>query len=148
MYCSTIAVYYSTFVMYYSTISLYYSTFVMYSSVITLYYSTISLYSSTIVMYYILLFPLFQIGFSAADAVTGLKLIEKGVPKTQLAMLAIPMMPLQIVLPWVISKYTAGPRPLDVFVKVSFTIGCKTFFFDLKKRLEFLLFVIDVFKML
>jgi len=58
-----------------------------------------------------------KIGFSAADAVTGLKLIEKGVPKTQLAMLAIPMMPLQIVLPWVISKYTAGPRPLDVFVK-------------------------------
>ena len=35
-------------------------------------------------------------------------------------MLAIPMVPLQIVLPWVISKYTSGPRPLDVWVKVSF----------------------------
>merc|ERR1719369_1553166 len=58
-----------------------------------------------------------KIGFSATDAVTGLKLVERGVPKTQLAMLAVPMMPLQIVLPWLISKYTAGPRPMDVFVK-------------------------------
>ena len=40
-------------------------------------------------------------------------------------MLAIPMVPLQIVLPWVISKYTSGPRPLDIWVKVSssFWIG-------------------------
>merc|ERR550519_2681304 len=58
-----------------------------------------------------------KIGFSAADAVTGLKLVERGVPKTKLAMLAVPMMPLQIILPWIISKYTAGPRPMDVFVK-------------------------------
>lgn len=65
-------------------------------------------------------FPLplyFQIGFSAADAVTGLKLVEAGVPKEQLALLAVPMVPLQILLPLVISKYTAGPRPLDVFYK-------------------------------
>lgn len=59
----------------------------------------------------------FQIGFSAADAVTGLKLVEAGVPKEQLALLAVPMVPLQILLPVVISKYTAGPRPLDVFYK-------------------------------
>lgn len=56
-------------------------------------------------------------GFSAADAVTGLKLVEEGVPKAQLALLAVPMVPLQILLPVVISKYTAGPRPLDVFYK-------------------------------
>lgn len=59
----------------------------------------------------------FQIGFSAADAVTGLKLVEAGVPKEQLALLAVPMVPLQILLPVIISKYTAGPRPLDVFCK-------------------------------
>lgn len=59
----------------------------------------------------------FQIGFSAADAVTGLKLVEAGVPKEQLALLAVPMVPLQILLPVIISKYTAGPRPLDVFYK-------------------------------
>jgi len=58
-----------------------------------------------------------KVGFAAADAATGLKLVEAGVPKDKLAMLAIPMMPLQIVLPWIISKYTAGPRPMDVFVK-------------------------------
>ncbi len=56
-------------------------------------------------------------GFSAADAVTGLKLVEAGVPKEQLALLAVPMVPLQILLPVIISKYTAGPRPLDVFYK-------------------------------
>uniref|UniRef100_A0A8C1TQL1 Acetyl-coenzyme A transporter 1 n=1 Tax=Cyprinus carpio TaxID=7962 RepID=A0A8C1TQL1_CYPCA len=58
-----------------------------------------------------------KIGFSAADAVTGLKLVEAGVPKEQLALLAVPMVPLQILLPLVISKYTAGPRPLDIFYK-------------------------------
>jgi len=58
-----------------------------------------------------------KVGFAATDAVTSLKLIESGVPKEKLAMLAIPMMPLQIVLPWIISKYTSGPRPMDVFMK-------------------------------
>nr|XP_057935729.1 acetyl-coenzyme A transporter 1 [Doryrhamphus excisus]XP_057935730.1 acetyl-coenzyme A transporter 1 [Doryrhamphus excisus] len=58
-----------------------------------------------------------KIGFSAADTVTGLKLVEAGVPKAQLALLAVPMVPLQILLPVVISKYTAGPRPLDIFYK-------------------------------
>jgi len=59
-----------------------------------------------------------KIGFAATDAVTGLKLVEKGVPKDKLAMLAIPMIPLQILLPWIISKYTSGPRPMDVYLKV------------------------------
>lgn len=43
--------------------------------------------------------------------------VEQGVPKEKLAMLAIPMMPLQIILPWIISRYTAGPRPMDIFLK-------------------------------
>ena len=47
-----------------------------------------------------------KVGFAAADAVSGLKLVEAGVPKDKLAMLAIPMMPLQIVLPWIISRLT------------------------------------------
>ncbi len=38
-------------------------------------------------------------------------------PKEKLAMLAIPMMPLQIILPWIISRYTAGPRPMGIFLK-------------------------------
>nr|CAG4641622.1 EOG090X04K8 [Eurycercus lamellatus] len=58
-----------------------------------------------------------KIGFSASDALSGLKLIEKGVPKAQLALLAIPLVPLQIILPLIISRYTAGPRPMQVFLK-------------------------------
>ncbi|KAG8445266.1 hypothetical protein GDO86_010156 [Hymenochirus boettgeri] len=58
-----------------------------------------------------------KIGFSATDAVTGLKLVERGVPKEHLALLAVPMVPLQILLPLIISKYTAGPKPLNVFHK-------------------------------
>jgi len=83
-----------------------------------------------------------QIGFSASDAVSGLKLIERvysssylcsseflhlnqhfsfiyfvqGVPKAQLALLAVPLVPLQIVLPLVISRYTSGPRPMQTFL--------------------------------
>ncbi|CAB3993113.1 Acetyl-coenzyme A transporter 1 [Paramuricea clavata] len=55
-----------------------------------------------------------KIGFAVTDAATGLKLIEAGVPKETLAMLAVPMIPLQIILPWIISRYTSGPRPLDI----------------------------------
>ncbi|KAK9401242.1 Acetyl-coenzyme A transporter 1-like [Crotalus adamanteus] len=58
-----------------------------------------------------------KVGFSAADAVTGLKLVEEGVPKEHLALLAVPMVPLQIILPLIISKYTAGPKPLNTFYK-------------------------------
>ncbi|XP_072174455.1 acetyl-coenzyme A transporter 1-like [Diadema setosum] len=55
-----------------------------------------------------------KIGFAAADSISALKLIEEGVPKERLALLGVPLVPLQIVLPWVISKYTAGSRPLNV----------------------------------
>jgi len=56
-----------------------------------------------------------RIGTAAADSVTGLKLIEAGVKKESLAMLAVPLVPLQIILPLIISKFTAGPRPLNVY---------------------------------
>lgn len=58
-----------------------------------------------------------KLGFSAPDAVSGLKLVEAGVHKENLALLAVPMVPLQVILPWVISRITCGPRPLDLFVK-------------------------------
>ena len=69
------------------------------------------------VQLFVLILLTCKMGFSAADAVTGLKLMEAGLKKEHLALLAVPMVPLQIILPWVISKYTAGPRPLDVFLK-------------------------------
>ena len=58
-----------------------------------------------------------RVGYAAVDALTGLKLIEAGVPKEELAFIGIPMVPLQIILPLVIAKYMAGPRPLDILLK-------------------------------
>lgn len=58
-----------------------------------------------------------KLGFSAPDAVSGLKLVEAGVHKENLALLAVPMVPLQIILPWAISRITCGPRPLDLYIK-------------------------------
>ncbi|KAF6033593.1 SLC33A1 [Bugula neritina] len=57
------------------------------------------------------------IAFSATDSVAGLKLIDSGMPKERLAMLGVPMIPIQIVLPLIISKYTGGNQPLAVFMK-------------------------------
>ncbi|KAK2717047.1 hypothetical protein QYM36_007257 [Artemia franciscana] len=58
-----------------------------------------------------------KIGFAAADTITGLKLVEEGVPEAHLALLAIPLIPLQIILPLAISRYTSGPMPMKVFMK-------------------------------
>ena len=58
-----------------------------------------------------------RVALSASDSVTGLKLIEKGVPRENLALMAVPLTPIQIILPLLISKYTAGPRPMNVWLK-------------------------------
>ncbi|XP_014223966.1 acetyl-coenzyme A transporter 1 [Trichogramma pretiosum] len=58
-----------------------------------------------------------KIGFSASDAVTGLKMVEAGIPKEKIALMAVPLIPLQILLPIFISKYTAGPKSMNVFLK-------------------------------
>lgn len=49
-------------------------------------------------------------GFAITDSATGLKLVEAGVPKETLAMLAIPMIPIQIIMPWIVSRYTSGEK--------------------------------------
>ena len=46
-----------------------------------------------------------------------MKLIEAGVPKENLGLLAVPLAPLQIIMPLLISRYTNGPRPFDFFIK-------------------------------
>ena len=55
--------------------------------------------------------------FAATDAVAGLKMIDNGMPKERLALLGVPMIPIQIILPLVISKYTGGSEPLKVFMR-------------------------------
>ncbi|XP_069115079.1 acetyl-coenzyme A transporter 1-like [Argopecten irradians] len=58
-----------------------------------------------------------KVGFSVADSATSLKLIESGMKKETLALFAVPMIPIQIMLPLIISKFTAGPSPMAVFLK-------------------------------
>lgn len=45
-----------------------------------------------------------------------LKLIEKGVPRENFGLLSVPLTPLEILLPLVISKLTNGPSPLKVYL--------------------------------
>jgi PAT family acetyl-CoA transporter-like MFS transporter 1 len=46
-----------------------------------------------------------------------LKFIEAEVPKEKLSLLAVPLTPIQILLPLILSKYTNGPRPFELFIK-------------------------------
>lgn len=59
-----------------------------------------------------------KIGFAACDGVTTLKLTESGVPKEKLAILAIPLVPLQVILPIIVTGISARSRPLDLYLKV------------------------------
>lgn len=58
-----------------------------------------------------------KVAFAATDALTSLKLIEAGMPKERLALFVVPIVPLQIVLPLLISKYTSGPKPMEIWLK-------------------------------
>lgn len=66
---------------------------------------------------YILILLTAKAGFAAVDVVTTLKLVEYGVPKDKIALLAIPLVPLQLVLPFIISRFTAGPKPMLFYIK-------------------------------
>lgn len=57
-----------------------------------------------------------KLAFAASDGMTSLKLIEMGIPKDRLAGIGVFLTPMQIMLPWMIGKWTAGPRPLNVFL--------------------------------
>ncbi|CAK8675913.1 unnamed protein product [Clavelina lepadiformis] len=67
------------------------------------------------VLQYVIILLTCKMAFGS-ESVVGLKLIECGVHKESLALLAIPLTPLQIALPLIIAKYTTGPRPMDVFL--------------------------------
>jgi len=56
-----------------------------------------------------------RIAFAAVDNVAHLKLLEKGLPKEQLALFAVASIPFGILCPIVVNKFTSGPRPLDVW---------------------------------
>ncbi|KAJ0176660.1 hypothetical protein K1T71_007839 [Dendrolimus kikuchii] len=58
-----------------------------------------------------------KLGFCAADAVSGLKLVEAGVPREDLALLAVPLVPVQIIMPVILAKHTTGPAPLSLWLR-------------------------------
>ena len=64
----------------------------------------------------IIIYLTFNFGFSAAESVYSLKLVEVGVPRERITQLNLPMIPVQIVVTLLISRYTVGPRPLNVFL--------------------------------
>jgi len=58
-----------------------------------------------------------KVSFAACDAVTSLKLLEYGIPKDKIALMAMPLLPIQIVLPILISRFVTGKYPLDFYIK-------------------------------
>jgi MFS transporter, PAT family, solute carrier family 33 (acetyl-CoA transportor), member 1 len=58
-----------------------------------------------------------KVSFAACDAVTSLKLIEHGIPKEKLAMMAVPLVPLQLLLPLIMSKHITGKYPMNFYIK-------------------------------
>lgn len=58
-----------------------------------------------------------KVGFAACDSVTTLKLIDYGIPKDKIALLSIPLLPLQILLPFIISRFTNGPYPMTFYIR-------------------------------
>lgn len=57
------------------------------------------------------------IAFSASETLTTLKLLDKGVPKTHMATMSAIMTPLNLAMPMLTRKWTAGARPLDTITK-------------------------------
>jgi len=57
-----------------------------------------------------------KMGFAVTDSVTPLKIVEYGLPKEDLAFLSTILVPMGIVFPLIISKYTSGPDPLGLFM--------------------------------
>lgn len=55
--------------------------------------------------------------FAACDAITTLKLIDYGIPKDKIALLSIPLTPVAILLPFIISRFTTGPFPMTFYIK-------------------------------
>lgn len=58
-----------------------------------------------------------KVGFAACDSVTTLKLIDYGIPKDKIALLSIPLVPVQILLPFIISRMTSGPYPMTFYIR-------------------------------
>ncbi|XP_025194189.1 acetyl-coenzyme A transporter 1-like [Melanaphis sacchari] len=59
-----------------------------------------------------------KIGYAATDHVSTLKLIDAGVSKEDLSMINTVMSGVNIIISFVIGKYTSGPKPMSVYLKL------------------------------
>jgi PAT family acetyl-CoA transporter-like MFS transporter 1 len=55
-----------------------------------------------------------KLSSAVAESLTILKIQEQGMPKEHAATISLLLTPLQIIIPMVVTKYTAGERPLDL----------------------------------
>ena len=58
-----------------------------------------------------------KVAFAAVDSVLSLKILDAGVPKEKLALLAVPLTPIQIVMPIFLAPFTNGSQPLNLWLK-------------------------------
>lgn len=59
-----------------------------------------------------------QVGFSATDAVSNLKLIDAGVSKNSIMLITISMYAVKFVIPLVVSRYTSGLKPMSAYMNL------------------------------
>lgn len=57
-----------------------------------------------------------KVGFAATDAATSLEFTEIGVRQDVMALLTLVYLPFEIIIPFWVTRWTAGPRPLTVFI--------------------------------
>lgn len=55
--------------------------------------------------------------FAASNAITTLKLVDYGIPREKLALVYVFIFPIEIVISFLMTKYTTGPQPLNIFIK-------------------------------
>jgi len=56
------------------------------------------------------------IGFTASESISSLRLISAGVPKGRIARVSIWMIPVKIGMTIIITRFTTGPRPMNVWL--------------------------------
>ncbi|XP_022162906.1 acetyl-coenzyme A transporter 1-like [Myzus persicae] len=59
-----------------------------------------------------------KIGYAATDNVSTLKLMDAGVSKEDLSIIDSVMSGVNIITPFIIGKYTSGPKPMSLFLKI------------------------------
>jgi len=70
-----------------------------------------------IVQRWVIIIMTCKIAFAAVDSVLSLKILDAGVPKEKLALLAVPLTPIQIVMPIFLAPFTTGDQPLNLWLR-------------------------------